>query len=139
MKQILITPGYFDAMGIAMLDGRSFTLDDRKGSGQVAVITESAARLLFGRENPLGRRMTLGTEFVPANAIEVVGVVRDLRYASPREPFGPLMFLPTAQHFVFGPPAIVVRTAGTPMQLAESVRHAVATSRPPCASPRPPR
>jgi putative ABC transport system permease protein len=78
----------------------------------VAVLGETAARELFGGANAVGRM---------ANALEVVGVARDVRFANPGDPFGTVLYVPVEQ----SPApitAVVVRTTGDPSGTAAAVR-----------------
>ena len=70
-----ITPEYFDTLRIRMTSGRALAAGDRDGE-PVAVLTESASRILFGGEPALGRRIRFVTR---APWSRVVGVVEDLR------------------------------------------------------------
>ena len=70
------SPGYFQAMGIGLIAGRTFTPDDRADSPPVALINETLARRYFGNQNPIGKRIGLSR---PIDWREIVGVVRDVR------------------------------------------------------------
>jgi putative ABC transport system permease protein len=58
--QTVVTPGYFRAMGIAVLRGRDFRESDRAGRERVAIINQRLAELHFGADDPVGRRIALG-------------------------------------------------------------------------------
>jgi predicted permease len=70
-----ITPEYFDTLRIRVTNGRAFAAGDRHGE-PVAVLTESASRILFAGEPALGRRIRFVTR---APWSRVVGVAEDLR------------------------------------------------------------
>jgi predicted permease len=125
VNEVLVGPGYFDAMGVSIIAGRPITREDRKDAPGIAVLNESAARLMFGKRNAVGSFFTEGKEFDQQKAIQVVGVVQDLRYSSPRDPFVPLVFYPVTQKFVFSSPTFVLRTEGDPLQFTDAVRQAV--------------
>ena len=76
------SPGYFDAMGIPLLRGRGFTSADLAGSTHVTLINETLARLHFGDEDPIGKRVYFGG--YPSTGVpewhEIVGVVGDVRH-----------------------------------------------------------
>ena len=79
------SPGYFSAMGIHLLRGRTFTDRDRTGTPRVVVINETAARSLFKGEDPIGRRIAMGFSrngFGGNDGADVIGVVNDVRYES---------------------------------------------------------
>ncbi len=75
--------GYFETLGVRLVRGRSFTREEAKQEAHVAVVSESTARRLWPREDPLGQRLDLDlkdrnkfTDF------EVIGVARDARFAN---------------------------------------------------------
>jgi ABC-type antimicrobial peptide transport system permease subunit len=95
-----VTPGYFGALGLDIVNGRDFTDHDAHGSGRVAIVNETLAARAFGKNDPIGRRIAYGPGGV--FDIEIVGVVRDLRYehlreAAPDGIFFPLSQIPVAQ------------------------------------------
>jgi predicted permease len=91
-----ISPGYLHAAGTQLLAGRDVTLADRQGTQPVALVNETAAHLLFGREDPLGRRFRL-TRDPHDPGVQVVGVVETGKYLSLGEDREPAVFLPIAQ------------------------------------------
>jgi putative ABC transport system permease protein len=118
----IITPGYFPAMGIALLKGRDFDERDRKGSPHVAMVNQTAARLAFGDESPLGKRLKVSWN--DAREVEIVGVVSDIRHNQLRTRPDPCLFLPNAQQpFPFS--ALVIRTPGDPQGLVDGVKRAI--------------
>jgi putative ABC transport system permease protein len=116
----VVTPGYFSAMQIPLLEGRFLAESDTETSQPVVVISERLARLYFSQGSPLGRRITFSDpQTGPWHVI--VGVVRDIRnwglaadptpetYVGIRQNPKPVMTL-------------VIRTAGDPLNLAAPVR-----------------
>jgi len=75
----LATPSYFEAIGIRLLRGRTFTAADRDGSGLVIVINESLARRIWPGEDAVGKRIKRGFPDQPGDWREVVGVVADVK------------------------------------------------------------
>ena len=121
----LVTAGYFRTLGIPMRRGRGFSAGDRAGAPRVAVVNETAARLLWPGQDPLGRRMELGMgDFKEGEQAEVVGVVGDVHYG--RVEAAPIAdaYLPDAQ-IAFPDAAIAVRTRGDPSDFRAAVREAV--------------
>jgi MacB-like periplasmic core domain len=55
----IITPGYFQAMAIPLLKGRDFDERDRMGSPKVAILNQTAARMFFADQDPLGKRVSV--------------------------------------------------------------------------------
>jgi predicted permease len=79
-------PGYFEAMGIPLLRGRTFTNRDRAGAPLVAVIDEELARRYFPGEDPLGKLIGSGGADTPATIVGVVGSVHNSDLGGPGEP-----------------------------------------------------
>jgi len=119
-----VSPQYFETMGIPIAAGRGIGVDDRASAPKVAVLSETAARTIFGGANPIGRLVTQGNRFDAQSAVQVVGVARDVRFASPAEPFGFLVYLPMTQA-----PApitsVILRTSGDPALAAGNLRAAL--------------
>lgn len=135
-RRVVVTPGYFAAVGVAARRGRLLTDRDVDGAPRVAVISETAARRLFPGQDPIGRRFSCCEGDTPARWKEVVGVVADVRSHGLGEQAPPEFYLPAAQ----APAAawewsgynawLVARGAGPaardPAALAGAVRGAVA-------------
>jgi predicted permease len=109
-------------MGIPVQLGRSFTESDNKTSPKVAIINEAAARKLHPNGDVLGRR--LGGSFERSNEFEIVGVVRDTKYSTVRDPGPPTMYRCVLQGPVRGL-NVVLRTAADPLAMTEAVRAAM--------------
>jgi putative ABC transport system permease protein len=92
IHQNVVSPGYFEAAGIALVRGRAFTELDRDENSQVAILNMAATQLLFGTDDSIGRRFGSGRQG-PAN-LEVVGVVRNAKYLSVRETPVPTVYFP---------------------------------------------
>ncbi|MGH9346280.1 MAG: ABC transporter permease [Vicinamibacterales bacterium] len=116
-----VSPRFFDTLEIPVLVGRGFTDDDLAQPTAVAIINETAARQFFGGENPIGRRF--GSDLETSGRTEIVGVIRDTKYDSVREPAPPTLYqvLPRDARTV----NVVVRTAGDPSVMIEPVRAAM--------------
>ena len=90
----IVSPSYFTTMGIRLVDGRLFTDADRTGAPDVAIINESMARMFYGNQSPVGRRVR------PGNAdpwCTIVGVVADVKNAGIDKPTGTELYLPYNQ------------------------------------------
>jgi predicted permease len=126
LKFARVGPGYFDTLGIPIVLGRAPGLQDDRGAPHVAVVNESAARALFGPDSPIGRRVSMRSE--PPDEYEVVGVVKDSRYTSPRDPMPSTIYLPFGQTALgqFGPMNVAVRSTIAPASLEGLIRAAVA-------------
>ncbi len=69
-------PGYFTTLGQRIIAGRDFTDGDAARADDVAIVNESAARALWGADNPLGRQIQYD-QFLARTRVTVIGVVRD--------------------------------------------------------------
>lgn len=74
----MITPGYFEAMGIPILSGRDFSRRDPDGKLTAVIINEKLAQRYFPNENPIGQRLQLDDKLTQ----EIIGVVRSTRSIS---------------------------------------------------------
>ena len=111
-----VAPDYFRAIGARLRRGRVFTERDRSDAPLVALINEAAVRRWFPNQDPIGKKVTVGS-----GMREVVGVVGDVLQRDPGQPAAPQLYAPFAQRAT---PSvrIVVRTAGDPRRLASSIR-----------------
>jgi predicted permease len=88
----VVSPGYFQMMGMTLRRGRDFTEQDRAGAPLVAIVSETFARNMWKTVDVVGRTFESGTR-----PLEVVGVVSDIRYRSIGEPYPPLVYVPHNQ------------------------------------------
>ena len=89
------TPGWFGTMGIPLRSGRDFEAGDRVGTRPVAIVNETFVRRFMPGEQPIGQSVRLG--FEPGTRYEIVGVVGDTVYTSPREGMLATMYVAMAQ------------------------------------------
>jgi putative ABC transport system permease protein len=116
------SPAYFKAAGIPVLKGREFTASDDAKAPKVVVINKSAADLLFGDVDPIGRRITWTGEVLKFIGMKeewrtVVGVVGDTKDGGLDAASLPATFLPFEQG-AFPQGAFVIRTQGSPTSIA---------------------
>lgn len=126
LKFTRVGSNYFETIGIPIVAGRAVGAEDHERAPHVAVVNESAARALFGDRPAIGRRFSMEVE--PPVEYEVVGIARDSRYTSPRDPMPPTIYLPREQTIAgpFGSMNVIVRTAVPAASLAVPIRAAVA-------------
>lgn len=92
-RQRLAGPGYFSAMGIKLLSGREFSLDDKPGAPSVAIVNRSFVHKYLNGRDPLTSRFTSGyPDIDPRNEIMIVGVVEDVRHKSLNDPPEPAYY-----------------------------------------------
>jgi predicted permease len=117
----VVGPGYFSAMGMQVKDGRDFTNDDTAERPGVVVVNETAARMLWRGESPVGRGAVTGD-----TPLQVIGVVADVRQTAIEEGGQPQMYLSYRQFGSAGSDLIVRSTL--PMSaLGPALRERVAT------------
>lgn len=117
-----VSPGYFSAMGIALVRGRGFNPGDGQGSPRVAVVDEALVRRQFPNEDPLGHTLRFDPKDPPAVIVGVVRSVRnrELQTRSVYEAvYRPLAQEPTQDA------AIILRTATPPSASLEPLRRVV--------------
>jgi predicted permease len=119
-----VGPEYFETVGMTILRGRGLTAQDDENAPRVAVINETFARYYFGEENPIGRRF--GTDPDTSGQIEIVGVVKDAKYVSLREPALRTYYVPYFQYSDrWRATTFQIRTAADPTGVIAAVRQAV--------------
>jgi predicted permease len=117
-----VSTSFFETMEIPLAAGRGFTARDTKDGPMVAVINEAAARLYFPNESALGRRF--GRTAMESGQIEIVGVVRDVKYNSVRDLAPPTLYGPYSQSAQVAA-TFEVRTEGDPLAVIPATREAV--------------
>ena len=118
----LVSRGYFDAMGIPVLDGRPFDRRDRLGTPRVLVVNQSFARRYYPDGRVVGRRILVqSSNQAPA---EIVGVVGDTRHGGLTAEPAPTVFLLHAQTPGYIT-SLVVRTTGDAGAQASAIRRAI--------------
>jgi putative ABC transport system permease protein len=121
----LVSSDYFSTLGIQVVRGRGFTNHDDPAAPAVAVINEAAARRYWPDDDPIGRRISLGS---PTRWMEIVGIVGDVRHTSLDVEPEPEAFIPMPQGFralgdgLVRSLTLVVRTAGDPVKIAPALR-----------------
>jgi putative ABC transport system permease protein len=105
-----VGPGYFSALSMPLLRGREFTLADTAASQKVAIVNETFVKRFLGERSPLGVRFGFGAGNNVKTDIEIVGVVKDAKYANVREEVRPFAYLPYTQHDTLGNLTFYVRT-----------------------------
>lgn len=103
-----VSRGYFEAMGIPLVQGRFFTNHDRQDTPAVVIINETFAQRFFPHQDALGGRLN------PRGVSpEIVGVVRGVKHAGLAEPVTPDAYVPYLQ-LPSGQVVFVLRTVSEP-------------------------
>ena len=115
MVDINITGGdYFSAMGIALLQGRTFTKDEAVTPNSSVVISRSTGERLWAGQNPLGQRLRRAGNTNMNQPFTVVGVVEDVKQFDWRDASQSVVYFPltgpTADAWGLGSPAYVVKS-----------------------------
>ena len=98
-----VSAGFFETVGMTIVQGRAIERHDSENAPLVAVINESMARRYFPQGSPLGRTIEIPTnwrspfEASKGKPIEIVGVVRDAKYNDLRVEVKPMFYLPILQ------------------------------------------
>jgi predicted permease len=122
IDRLVVSPGFFDTMEMPLRAGRAFTRRDDQTAPKVAIVNETAVRKFFPNENPNGRH--IGSRIETAGEREIVGVLRDAKYATVRDPAPPTMYVPYLQNRL-GSAVFHVRTSGDPVAAIGAIREAV--------------
>lgn len=134
----IVSGDYFRGMGIRLLDGRYFTVDDRSGSPLVVIVNESMAKHCWPGQRVLGMRMHAGGPKMKLPWATVVGVVADSKMGSPDEPADDQWYIPaeqpatlygldhTGKLSVPAPGYITLRSAIPPEEMIHTLRATVA-------------
>ena len=113
-----VPPGYFDFMGIRMIEGRDFTERDETGAPAVMIVNETFARHFFGGASPIGRIVHL-----EGTTATIVAEVKDSKYNTPIEEPAPYFYLPFRQWFAPGLNfSVLIRTGGDPNAILPDLR-----------------
>ena len=112
-----ISPGYFQTLAVSLRDGRDF--EERDHARKVAIVSASLAQRLWGRENPVGRKLNDNDQL-----LEVVGVTPDFRSTSlDQEPVN-LLYIPYWQRPRLSA-SLLLRTSMDPRSIANALRSAI--------------
>ena len=115
---------FLETMEIPLLAGRAFKHQDDERAPKVVVVNQTFASKFFPNESPIGKRFTL--DFKKPDEIEIVGLVKDAKYARQRDAAPPTMYLPWRQAATVMPEAnFELRATSDPRALIASVRQAV--------------
>jgi predicted permease len=128
----MISPDYFRALGIRLRSGRAFTTADRADSSPVAIVNATFARQYWRGSSPIGARLRLDDGEKVARAVEVVGVIADVKHFGLEKEATLEVYVPISQ--VPDPTTIwlannmywVIETTGEPLAATNAVRAEIA-------------
>jgi predicted permease len=133
-----ISPNYFATMGVPIVNGRDFRPSDtgevkhnpeEKGDlgwqPATVMINETFAKKYFAGRNPVGMHLGFGSDPGTPTDMEIIGVVKDIKYTNLRDEIPPQAFLPYIADRFIGGMVIYVRTVADPTLLVSSIRSKV--------------
>jgi predicted permease len=113
-----VPPGYFNLLGIRMLEGRDFTERDSAEAPRVIIVNQTFANRFFNGRNPIGRKVRY-----EGNQATVVGLVKDSKYHTPIEGPTPFFYIPFRQWFAPGLNfSVFIKTTGDPLRMTPVLR-----------------
>jgi predicted permease len=124
VQDILTGPKYADTLGVPLLRGREIEIRDTESSQRIAVVNAAFAEHYFKDQNPVGRTFTFDDETDDGAALEIVGVVGDVKSDDAREKPEPTVYRPILQiaDEAAYTVTIHVRTIADPTPLTSQVR-----------------
>jgi predicted permease len=127
-----IGPGYFQALGVPILAGRDFTIKDTEEikhgpdpddwSPTKVMINEKFARKYFGETNAIGRHVGFGNDPGTKTDMEIIGVIKDIKYTNLRDEIPIQMFVPYLASRYVGNMTVYLRSSMDSNQIASAVR-----------------
>ncbi len=134
-----VSPKFFQTVGQPVIRGRGFSDADTATSQLVAVVNEAFVKKFFPNEDPIGRHFGVFDQKY-SGALEIVGVVADAKYTTPRREVRPMYFRPLNQRLVVAEPnavmaeswslfinSITLHFSTPPQNVDATVRHALAS------------
>jgi len=127
-----IGPNYFATLDVPVVQGRDFTPNDNREvkngpkpddwTPTAVMINQSFARRYFSGQNPVGRHLGFGTDPGTHTDMEIIGVVKDIKYTNLRDDIPPQAFIPYLGSHFLASMTVYVRTKSDPSQLMPLVR-----------------
>ncbi len=123
----IVGNGFFSAMGIPLIEGRTFNAQDTRNSPMVAVINQTMARRFFPNSSPIGHHFGIGETPDHPGEFEVIGVVKDAKYFELGEGTQMAAYIACAQKSGFFGNFVVRYAPGANRQeIVSRVRHSIA-------------
>ena len=122
----IVSPGYFETVGMRIVRGRGFTEADQPDAPPAVVINETFARTGWPNQDPIGRRIRAGDDDSQAPWATVVGVMRDAHRSDVTRTIRPEIYL-SASQITPRTQTVLIRAAGDPIAIVPSVRRQLQT------------
>ena len=114
-----VSPRYFETMGIPILEGRDFSVNDNEKSPRVLIVDQTTANHYWPGQDPLGKRLHIW-----GNVFTVVGVVRNTKHLMMNERPGPMIYMCYYQEADWEV-IVQVKTKGDPADLASLLERTI--------------
>lgn len=128
----LISPNYFTTLGVPIVLGRDFTANDNRQvkngpqpddwTPTTVMINEKFAERYFHGQNPIGRHLGFGIDPGTHTDMEIIGVVKDIKYTNLRDEVPPQAYVPYLGSHFLGSMTVYVRTNADPKQVMPALR-----------------
>ena len=127
-----VSPGYFQTLGMPILAGRDFNLDDTATAPRVVIVNQAFVKqFLNGAKDPIGKEFRKWeSPGKPEPYYQIVGLVKDSVYNDMHEPFVPVMYYPRTQNSnpdIFSGVTLLIRSGGSMAGLLNAVKGAIAS------------
>ena len=126
----VVLPGYFEALGTRLIEGRTFIEEDNRNAAGPILIDRILANKAFPGHSAIGRTLLVRLRTQEPERFQVIGVVDHQRHVTPARDGREAVFVPDAYMGTAFANRWAVRTSGDPLALSESVRRAVAELNP---------
>jgi predicted permease len=120
----VVTPHYFETVGIQLLLGRGISAQDNRQSPLVAIVNERLAQNYWPNENPIGKRFRFGAPNSDNPLIEIVGVAANTKVSNIFAPPRMYFYLPLSQHYQ-NQSIVHLRASGEPERLITAIRREI--------------
>jgi predicted permease len=119
----IVGADYFATLGVSLLAGRDFSLLDGESAPRVVVVNDILSHRYFPGQTAIGKRLRVGCgcENRKCYDAEIIGVVKNAKYANLDQPAEPYVFLPVTQH-IARYVSLLIRTEVVPDELAPHLR-----------------
>jgi predicted permease len=117
----VVAGDYFKTMSIPLKGGRLFTERDDRNAPRVALVNEALATQVFGRTNPIGQHLTLGSPAVTYEIVGVVGSTRQFGLTTPPQPEVFASYLADPITYMY----VLTKSAGDPSRFIPAIRQEV--------------
>ena len=118
-----VSAGFFGSLDIPMITGREFTIADGLGKAKVAIVNETFTRRYKMERDAVGKFVSDGGS--DSLSVQIVGVVRDIKYATVKDDVPPVFYRPWRQDARVGEMSFYVKTSLPPTQLLGALRATV--------------